>query len=163
MTRHAYRKMATLLVGATVVMASCSTAHEPRSPTPFLPDVPPVPELKTDLFGTGQSVYSVHCAECHGEDLAGAPDWMDRNSDGTWRPPPMDSTGHAWHHSDTTLRDIIENGSNDPQSAMVGWDDQLTNAQIDAVIEFIKSTWGHDERAFQWTVTRQEEQRKAGP
>ena len=149
------------ILGAVVVLVvtGCTASRTSDVPVTLPLDVPAPPPLDSSAVDIGAAVYRSSCAACHGPNLEGAADWKDRNDDGTWRPPPMDSTGHTWHHSDSLLTNIITNGSNDPDSAMVGWGESLSTAEIAAVIEFFKSTWGPDERAFQWTVTWQETQR----
>jgi hypothetical protein len=38
----------------------------------------------------------------------------------------------------------------------------LTDDEIIVVLEFIKSSWGPEERAFQWQITWQEQQATEG-
>ena len=45
------------------------------------------------------------------------------------------------------------------ESRMPAFGDSLTDDEIISVLEFFKSTWGHEERAFQWHVTWTEQQR----
>ena len=124
-------------------------------------EAPPVPEIDTDAAIEGRVVYQANCSQCHGADLEGADDWMTADEQGRLPPPPMDSSGHTWHHSDQLLADIIANGSPDPSSAMVGFGDRLSAAEIAAILAFFKTRWGPDERRFQWTVTWQELERAA--
>ena len=149
-----------LTIVVLLIMAGCSSTGDVTPPLALPRDLPPVPGLDNAQVQTGEIVYASTCAVCHGADLAGAGDWKDLNNDGTWRPPPMDSTGHAWHHSDSLLTTIITNGSEDSASAMVGWGDELSTAEIRELLQHLKSEWGADERAFQWTVTFQEQQRE---
>jgi len=129
---------------------------------PYLGDTPPpIPPIQQAAAVRGESIYSTFCAVCHGADLSGADDWMTSNDDGTFKPPPMDSSGHTWHHSDQLLTEIIANGSSAPGSAMVGFADRLSDDDISAVIEYLKRSWGVEERGFQWTVTWQESERNA--
>lgn len=122
---------------------------------------PPVPPIDLQGAERGERLYASTCAACHGTDLSGADDWKTPNPDGTFKPPPMDSSGHTWHHSDQLLTDIITNGSTAPGSAMVGFRDLLSGDDIGDVIAYLKSSWGADERFFQWAVTWQESEREA--
>lgn len=91
-----------------------------------------------------------HCAECHGADLAGTPDWRTPLPSGDYPPPPHDSTGHTWHHSDQVLIQIVM----DPaafDSSMPPTD--LSRPEVEAILDFIKSSWGPEERQFQWERT----------
>jgi mono/diheme cytochrome c family protein len=116
--------------------------------------VPPVPTLNPALVARGATVYAQQCASCHGANLEGAPNWKQRLPDGSLPPPPHDSSGHTWHHPDALLLDIIANGG-DPiyNSKMPGFKEKLTQEEGEAVLEFIKSKWGKDERDFQWWIT----------
>ena len=104
----------------------------------------------------GRSVHRTYCAECHGIQGEGAPNWQQQNFDGTFPPPPHDSTGHAWHHSDDYLYRIIRDGGQFLEQEMPGftsvmpaWGDSLSPEEIQAVITYIKSLWGPVEQAFQ--------------
>ena len=100
-------------------------------------------------------MYEANCAVCHGIDLAGAPDWKVPLPSGEYPPPPHDSTGHTWHHADSVLREIISDpsryGSSMPAAA-------LDSDEISAVLDYLKSNWGPDERLYQWERTFVDEQ-----
>jgi mono/diheme cytochrome c family protein len=115
---------------------------------------PPLPVLDAERITTGELLYAQYCASCHGYKLEGAPDWKTPLEDGAFPPPPQDSSGHTWHHSDTLLLDIIANGG-DPStnSRMPAFKDQLSTIEMVAILDFIKSSWGEEERQFQWWVT----------
>ena len=95
---------------------------------------------------TGKSVYEEHCASCHGENLEGQTNWRERLPTGRLPAPPHDRTGHTWHHPDAQLFDITKRGpaavvGGSYESDMPGFDGVLTDAEIVAVLSYIKSTW----------------------
>lgn len=116
--------------------------------------VPPVPTLAAARVQQGSALYAQHCAACHGANLEGAPNWKQPDADGAYPPPPHDSTGHTWHHPDDLLVSIVQNGG-DPayNSKMPAFKDRLSPEEIRAIIEFLKSHWGPEEREFQWWIT----------
>ena len=116
--------------------------------------VPPVPTLNPDWVALGATLYANNCAKCHGANLEGAPDWKKPLPDGSLPPPPHDRFGHTWHHPDSLLLNIITNGG-DPayNSKMPAFKDKLSEEEVMAILEFIKSKWGKDEREFQWWMT----------
>ncbi|MEX2624240.1 MAG: cytochrome c [Acidimicrobiia bacterium] len=105
----------------------------------------------------GGDLYQQNCAQCHGTDLSGDPDWKTPNEDGSYPPPPHDSSGHTWHHPDRILLEIIRDGSDFPQSRMPAFGDRLDDDDIEAILEFIKSNWGPQEREYQEQATVQDE------
>jgi mono/diheme cytochrome c family protein len=58
------------------------------------------------------------------------------------------------------LLEIVTQGSDFPQSQMPTFGDQLTDDEVRAILEYIKSWWGPEERAFQWQVTWQAQQQE---
>jgi mono/diheme cytochrome c family protein len=106
--------------------------------------------LRTDdpkILAAGQSVYQAHCAACHGARLEGQPRWRERDAQGRMPAPPHDASGHTWHHSDQLLFDITKHGVakaaklKDYDSAMPTYDGVLSDAEIVAVLSWIKSQW----------------------
>lgn len=111
----------------------------------FEPDDP-------QIVASGKLVYSEHCASCHGVDLQGEENWRQRKPDGRLPAPPHDETGHTWHHPDQQLFDITKHGFAglsglaDYESDMPVYGDILSDAEIVAVLSYIKSRWPQDIR-----------------
>ena len=121
--------------------------------------VPPIPTLNPESVASGKQVYDQYYASCHGGNLEGVPNWKESQPDGSFLPPPHDSNGHTWHHPDPVLIKIIANGG-DPElynTKMPRFGDQLTEIEIKAVLDYIKSSWGQEEREYQWWMTAREE------
>lgn len=120
----------------------------------------------TDPIETGRTLYDAHCAACHGAELEGAPDWRSPGPDGRLPPPPHDESGHTWHHGDAMLFDYVQRGGQaylddlrvEFDSGMPAFREILTDAEIDAILAFIRSTWPEDIRRIQAERTEREEQ-----
>lgn len=102
----------------------------------------------------GRRVYAEHCASCHGANLEGQPDWRSRRPNGRLPAPPHDASGHTWHHPDGVLLQITKLGpaaivGGSYESDMPGFEGVLPDAEIQAALDFIKSTWPERERIFQ--------------
>lgn len=109
----------------------------------------------------GAALYQQNCASCHGAELQGQPDWRSPGPDGRLPAPPHDATGHTWHHGDDILFRITRDGTaavvgGGYESDMPGFGDALTDAEIRAILDYIKSTWPERERAYQRERTQQE-------
>lgn len=108
---------------------------------------------RSDDVSEGRALYMTNCASCHGANLEGQPDWMMRLPNGKLPAPPHDETGHTWHHSDKQLFTIIKLGlsaiSPGYESDMPAFESKLSDAQIAAVLDYIKSTWPERPRKYQ--------------
>jgi len=142
----------------TLFLTAMTGSPQPTS-QPSADDVPPVPTLDAQRVAQGKEVYTQYCAACHGANGEGQPNWKVRLDDGSFPPPPHNSSGHTWHHADGQLKDIISKGIKDifPQSKMPTFGEQLSDDEITAALEYIKTWWGEDERALQWRITYQTE------
>lgn len=94
-----------------------------------------------ELIEMGRTVYQRHCSGCHGRNAEGADNWQRRGPDGNWPPPPLNGSGHAWHHPTAVLTDIIRNGSPPGEGNMPAWKDKLSNDEIRAVIAWFQAQW----------------------
>lgn len=133
---------ASLGFGLILVTAAAVTLlrdREPAAASLLSPDDAAVVAL-------GQEVYAAYCAACHGAELEGQPNWRARRPDGLLPAPPHDASGHTWHHPGDHLIRLTKYG---PQvfagpgyrSEMPAFDGILSDAEIVAVLSFIKSTW----------------------
>ena len=119
------------------------------------PVISPLPTLDAQQITTGEAVYTIHCASCHGANLEGEVDWRLQNDDGSFRAPPHDDSGHTWHHTDKLLKEsIVKGGKRLPAniggtSNMPAFGEVLSEAEIIAVLAYIKSTWPEDIRKIQ--------------
>ncbi|RCX26381.1 c-type cytochrome [Thioalbus denitrificans] len=89
----------------------------------------------------GMAIYGRHCAECHGPAAQGASDWRQPGPDGRYPAPPLNGSGHAWHHPLGMLRYVIRNGSPGGQGNMPAWGGKLDEEEILAVIAWFQSRW----------------------
>ena len=130
---------------AAAALAACSGDAQP-TPTPA-----PAAPVRISPFVQGEIVYEAHCAICHGENAEGQPAWHVRRADGTAPAPPLNGTGHTWHHGDGTLyKWIITGGSylEGPEipnfkSAMPAFGETLSHDEVVSVITYLKSLWGN--------------------
>lgn len=126
----------------------------------------PTPRVEADpddaaQVAAGRVVYTQYCAACHGDRLQGQPDWEKRLPNGRMPAPPHDESGHTWHHPDPVLFGIIRTGLVPPyapdgyQSDMPAFGEHLSDAEIMAVLAYIKSHWSAKIQAWQAEKTQQ--------
>jgi mono/diheme cytochrome c family protein len=122
------------------MVAACGDAAAPG-------DDPRADPRDTATVAMGSTVYSEHCASCHGAKLEGQPEWRRRLPNGRMPAPPHDESGHTWHHPDGVLFAITKNGlvpphaPKDYESDMPAFRDKLSDEEIWAVLAYIKSHW----------------------
>ncbi len=152
----------TSLLAFALVAAACGVPAEPAPEAPFgnlLAEAPPPPPIDEKLAAEGERLYLASCAACHGVDLAGDPNWKIPRDDGTYPPPPHDASGHTWHHPTSQLVDIVLSGTTELGGTMPGFAGRLDEEQIRAILEYFRTTWTPEQRAYQWQATWQAEQR----
>lgn len=118
------------------------------------------------LVARGKPLYTQHCAACHGASMEGQPNWRERRPDGRLPAPPHDVSGHTWHHPDAVLVDIVKHGlvpgrtaPDAYQSDMPAYERVLSDADVLAVLAYIKSGWPADALQAQKEVTLQQSQK----
>jgi S-disulfanyl-L-cysteine oxidoreductase SoxD len=119
-----------------------------------------IPHLAPERIELGELIYAQHCASCHGSNLEGEANWKEPNPDGSFRAPPHDASGHTWHHGDIQLIEAMRLGgaripANFGISNMPAYEGILTEGEMSAVLDYIKSTWSDELRQIQWQQTLQ--------
>ena len=105
------------------------------------------PKPDPETIKLGARLYTEHCAACHGAKLEGQTNWRQRLPDGKLPAPPHDESGHTWHHPDDVLFGITKHGLVPPyapkgyESDMPAFAGKLSDREIWAVLEYIKSHW----------------------
>jgi len=127
------------LFAGLALLTSCSESTAPATTTVAVQSTPSATDPA--VLTKGQSLYRTHCASCHGAMAQGAPDWHKRGTDGKFPPPPLNGTGHTWHHPHSQLVATIKNGTLIGGGNMPPWKDKLSDAEIDAVLAWLRSNW----------------------
>lgn len=115
-----------------LLSAACTTRSLEPTATPT-----------ADVVARGSEVYARACAECHGEEGEGH----------AYPPAPaLNGSEHAWHHPDAQIREWIKTGKVG-MAEMPAYGDRLSDAEIDAVLVYIKSLWSEEQRTFQEDIS----------
>ena len=105
----------------------------------------PITRDSTLMIAKGKIIYENNCVSCHQVNLVGAENWKGLDEDGHRKAPPLNGTGHTWHHDDASLHNIIKYGLakivKDYDGKMIGFGDKINDKQIDSVLSYIKSHW----------------------
>ena len=105
----------------------------------------PITRDSTLMIARGKIIYENNCVSCHQVNLVGAENWKGLDEDGHRKAPPLNGTGHTWHHDDASLHNIIKYGLakivKDYDGKMIGFGDKISDKQIDSVLSYIKGHW----------------------
>ena len=100
------------------------------------------------MIARGKIIYQNNCISCHQVNLIGVDNWKELDEDGHRKTPPLNGTGHTWHHDDATLHNIIKYGLvkfvENYEGKMIGFEGNLKDKDIDSVLSYIKSFWSDD-------------------
>jgi len=118
----------------------------------FMTKSQPVAEIKQidneELYAQiqlGSQLYAANCASCHGEQLQGNPKWnITTDEDGDNLPPPLNGTGHTWHHSPEQLFNIIKYGLkiyNEGYKGKMQGNPDLSDEDVWSILAYIKYVW----------------------
>ena len=110
------------------------------------------------MIARGKIAYENNCVSCHMINLAGAENWRGLDEDGHRKAPPLNGTGHTWHHDDKTLHSIIKYGLanliDGYEGKMMGFEENLSDKDIDSVLAYIKSYWSKDKYEHQINLSK---------
>lgn len=109
----------------------------------FAEPAPLARNTEPQTIAAGAALFQEHCARCHGADAQGATDWRKAGADGHFPPPPLNGTGHAWHHPSEVLMEVIMDGSLGGGN-MPAWRGKLTDTEVKAIIAWFQSLWSDD-------------------
>ena len=145
--------LASLLTFAVVGALAVGFAARRGAASPAVRLVPAIAAPATGHFANaddaatvirGKQLYARRCAACHGRFLQGQPLWQLIDEFAGRRAPAHDQTGHTWQHSDEELFRVTKYGSDGAaaeRSSMPAFAAQLSDADILAVLAFIKRSW----------------------
>lgn len=94
----------------------------------------------------GKTVFSENCASCHGGNAQGPFNWRRPLKDGSYPPPPLNGSAHAWHHPFDMLMRTISQGGAPIGGQMPAFQDTLSKDDRKAAIAYFQSKW--DQRIY---------------
>ena len=118
----------------------------------------PITTYSKLMIERGKIAYEENCVSCHMINLAGAQNWKGLDEDGHRKAPPLNGTGHTWHHDDKTLHSIIKYGLaklvKNYEGKMIGFEDKLSDKEIDSILAYLKSFWPTDKYEYQINMSK---------
>ncbi len=131
-----------ILIGATALfLGACSESNQAPIANANATSGPAERWYSPQQVNSGAEIYKNNCAQCHGINGQGAFNWTKLGPDGKYPPPPLNGTGHAWHHPLNMLFHVVKNGSPGGQGNMPAWREKLSDEEMVAAIAWFQSQW----------------------
>ncbi|MBL4582901.1 MAG: cytochrome c [Gammaproteobacteria bacterium] len=154
------KKFVILFVAIFLVSCSDQAAVSQADGSPQIPvsasneDVPGAMGVErwnsTEQVVLGREVFTQNCAVCHGAEAQGTVvDWREKLDDGSFPPPPLNGSAHAWHHPQEILLRVIDYGGEAMGGKMPAFIDVLETDEKLAAVAYFQSFWT-DEIYQQW-------------
>ncbi len=133
------------IIVAAMPLAACKRQESQPSVTSAAPSVVPTPtrSFSPDSVARGGALFQQDCAQCHGPQAQGHPDWRTPSHGLFTAAPPLNGTGNDWKRSRQQLIDTIKNGArlSDGTPVMPAWKDRLNDGQIADIMAWFQSLW----------------------
>ena len=96
-------------------------------------------------ISNGAKLFQEKCAQCHGPEAQGHPDWQRARIEGYSAAPPLNGTGTDIKLSRAKMMEIIRKGaSRKGQPVMPAWVGRVSNQDIEDIITWYQALWPAD-------------------
>jgi mono/diheme cytochrome c family protein len=137
---HLNTRFSCVLVGAAVLLGSGCSKKEPEPLT--TPPLKLEPLVSVEAVAAGARLYLENCAQCHGPEAQGHPDWENPKVTAA---PPLNGTGNDWKRSKRELVAVIKQGiKKNGEPVMPSWQGRLSDQEIDQIITWFQALWPPD-------------------
>jgi len=131
--RRAWHLLGGLVLGAAVLLPAAHAGGQPGKPAkPYIGEA----NASYGQTESASAIYHNYCSVCHGDRGDGK-----SRAQGSLNPPPRDFTTTQSLQELTRDRMIAAVKAGVPGTAMTGWNKQLTEKQIVAVVDYVRDTF----------------------
>ncbi len=129
------------LIAAGTALGACNKKEAPK-PVVTEKATAPAREVTMETMLRGARLYQEHCAQCHGPEAQGHPDWQ---NPAVTAAPPLNGTGNAWKRSRAELVEVIQNGvTRAGQPVMPSWKGRVDGKDLDDLVTWFTALWPND-------------------
>ncbi len=136
-------KLSSIVLFVSIFLFSCSEESKEIEPLSAKEKV-----VKRNVdpvqYSQGARLYQLNCAQCHGLNAEGEKDWRQLDENGKNSAPPLNGTGHTWHHSTKALFNVIRNGTGKIGGNMPAWKDKLSDHEIKLILTWATAQWSDE-------------------
>jgi mono/diheme cytochrome c family protein len=133
------KRVTGMLLCLALMLAACSKEKPPAATDPLSVD----DAATLSSLNRGARLFQEHCAQCHGPEAQGHPDWETPGVIAA--APPLNGSGNDWKRTRAQLITSIKNGAKrDGLAVMPAWKDRLSDAEIDEIVTWFQALWPAD-------------------
>lgn len=93
----------------------------------------------TESLFSGVRLFHQHCAQCHGPEAQGHPDWRNPRVAAA---PPLNGNGDVWKRRKPDMIAVIKNGvQRNGEPVMPAWKGRLSDQEIEDIITWYQALW----------------------
>jgi mono/diheme cytochrome c family protein len=130
-------RLTTGVIVAALLVGACGR-QEPEAPSRQVAVEPDRPVSTESLF-RGVRLFHEHCAQCHGPEAQGHPDWQNPKAVAA---PPLNGTGNEWKRRKQDMIAVIKNGAQrNGEPVMPAWKGRLSDREIEDIITWYQALW----------------------
>lgn len=125
------------MLAAVLFLTACSKKEQEA------PSAKPSERMASlESLARGARLYQEHCAQCHGPEAQGHPDWQNPQ---VVAAPPLNGSGNEWKRSKRELVAIIQNGATRREElVMPGWKGRLSDQEMEDIVAWFQALWPID-------------------
>jgi mono/diheme cytochrome c family protein len=125
-----------VMTAAVLFVAACGKQEPDKAAAPASQAQRP---FTTETLFSGVRLFHEHCAQCHGPEAQGHPDWQ---NPAVAAAPPLNGTGNVWRRGKQDMIDVIKNGvKRNGEPVMPAWKGRLTDREIEDIINWYQALW----------------------
>lgn len=127
-----------VILAAALVVVACGKQEPEKTAAPATADQAQRSFTTESLFN-GVRLFHEHCAQCHGPEAQGHPDWQNPKVAAA---PPLNGTGNVWKRRKQDMIAIIKNGvKRNGEPVMPAWQGRLSDREIEDIISWYQALW----------------------
>lgn len=95
--------------------------------------------LSVESVMRGARLYQENCAQCHGPEAQGHPDWKNPQ---VVAAPPLDGSGNEWKRKRSELITVVKKGiTRNNEHVMPAWSERLSDREIEDIVAWFQALW----------------------
>jgi mono/diheme cytochrome c family protein len=100
------------------------------------------PSFDPSKIARGAKIFDENCAQCHGPQAQGHPDWGTPGEGSFAAAPPLNGTGNEPKHTKSELLNVIRKGARkNGLEIMPAWQGRLSSQDMEDVMTWFQSLW----------------------